>query len=149
MIAKKYNDVNLDNTVKLLVRCKQLLVSRKLAFATLQGIADFEKSAKRIRRDVDAVLEATPSDDLIASITKEAEHNLPTLVQSAITNIATLRDQHKLFSKMGATTSKGNQVLNVMAYKRRDAMRYLLREYEAIKRLVQVVDIIMPQINKA
>lgn len=70
MIAKKYSEVNLDNTVKLLVRCKQLLVSRKLAYATLQGIMEFEKSAKRIRQDVDAVLEATPSDALIATITK-------------------------------------------------------------------------------
>ena len=49
---------------------------------------------------------------------------------------------------MGATTSKGNQVLNVMAYKRRDAMRYLIREYEAIRRLIQVVDITIPQVNK-
>jgi hypothetical protein len=39
-------------------------------------------------------------------------------------------------------------VLNVMAYKRRDAMRYLLREYEAVRRLVQVVDITMPLIVK-
>jgi hypothetical protein len=70
MIAKKYSEVNLDNTVKLLVRCKQLLVSRKLAYATLQGIMEFEKSAKQIRQDVDTVLEATPSDALIASITK-------------------------------------------------------------------------------
>lgn len=46
MIAKKYSDVNLDNTVKLLVRCKQLLVSRKLAFATLRGIMEFEKTSK-------------------------------------------------------------------------------------------------------
>ena len=45
---------------------------------------------------------------------------------------------------MGATTSKGNHVLNVMAYKRRDAMRHVLREYDGVKRLVQVVDITMP-----
>jgi hypothetical protein len=47
---------------------------------------------------------------------------------------------------MGATTSKGNQVLNIMAYKRRDAMKYIKREYDSIKRLVQVVDIQMPAI---
>ena len=47
---------------------------------------------------------------------------------------------------MGATTSKGHQVLNVMAYKRRDAMRYVLREYDSLRRLVQVVDIQMPVI---
>jgi len=45
---------------------------------------------------------------------------------------------------MGATTSKGNQVLNVMAYKRRDALRYIIREYDALRRLVQVVDVQMP-----
>jgi hypothetical protein len=48
---------------------------------------------------------------------------------------------------MGATTSKGNQVLNVMAYKRRDALRYIHREYDALKRLVQVVDVQMPPIK--
>lgn len=46
MIAKKYNEVNLDNTVKLLVRCKQLLASRQLVFKTLEGIMEFEKQSK-------------------------------------------------------------------------------------------------------
>ena len=77
-------------------------------------------------------------------ITKQTMEDLPELVQEVMNNIVELRDHYKLFSKMGATTSKGNQVLNVMAYKRRDAMRYLLREYDAIKRLVQVVDVSMP-----
>ena len=49
---------------------------------------------------------------------------------------------------MGATTSKGHQVLNIMAYKGRDAMRYVCREYDAIKRLIQVVDIQIPAIQK-
>ena len=44
MIAKKYTEVNMDNTVKLLVRCKQLLQSRQLAFKTLDGIVTFENS---------------------------------------------------------------------------------------------------------
>ena len=65
-----------------------------------------------------------------------------------IDNIAELRDQYKLFSKMGATTSKGNQVLNIMAYKGRDAMKYLHREYDSVKRLVQVVDVVIPPIHK-
>jgi hypothetical protein len=53
-----------------------------------------------------------------------------------IGGICKLRDQYKLFNKIAATTSKGNQVLNIMAYKKRDAYRYIIREYEAIKRLV-------------
>jgi len=42
---------------------------------------------------------------------------------------------------MRAKTTKGTEVLNVMVYKRRDAMRFVIREFEAIKRLVQVADI--------
>ena len=42
---------------------------------------------------------------------------------------------------MRATSTKGRDVLNVMAFKRRDAMRYVVREYQAIRRLVQVADI--------
>jgi len=72
---------------------------------------------------------------------------LPQLSQGILDGIVELRDQYKLFSKMGATTSRGNQVLNVMAYKRRDALRYIVREYDAIRRLVQVVDIQMPTIS--
>ena len=72
---------------------------------------------------------------------------MPKTAQAVIDGIIKLRDHFKLFSKMGATTSRGNQVLNVMAYKRRDALKYIAREYDALRRLVQVVDVQMPQIN--
>jgi hypothetical protein len=42
---------------------------------------------------------------------------------------------------MRAISTKGRDVLNVMAWKRRDAMRYVIREYQSIKRLVQVADV--------
>jgi hypothetical protein len=61
---------------------------------------------------------------------------LPSRTKKIIGGISKLRDQYKLFNKIAATTSKGNQVLNIMAYKKRDAYRYIMREYEAIKRLV-------------
>ena len=61
---------------------------------------------------------------------------LPGRTKMIIGGICKLRDQYKLFNKIAATTSKGNQVLNIMAYKKRDAYRYIIREYEAIKRLV-------------
>ena len=57
-----------------------------------------------------------------------------------IDNIAVLRDHYRLFNTMVAITSKGNSVFNLMAYRRRDAMRYVIKEYDSIKRLVQVVD---------
>ena len=69
------------------------------------------------------------------------------MAQSIVDNIKEFRDTHRLFSKMGATTSKGNQVVNIMAYKRKDALRYLVREYDAIKRLVQVMDIKMVELK--
>ena len=41
---------------------------------------------------------------------------------------------------MVALSSKGNVVFNAMAYKRRNAQKYITKEYENIKRLVQIVD---------
>ena len=38
IIAEKYSEVNLDNTVKLLVRCKQMLTARKIAYNALKGL---------------------------------------------------------------------------------------------------------------
>ena len=45
---------------------------------------------------------------------------------------------------MVAITSKGHQVYNLMAYKRRDALRYIIKEYDGIKRLAQVIDKVDP-----
>ena len=59
MIVKKYTEVNLDNTVKLLVRCKQVLQSRTLAFKTLKGIVEFEDTSASIRKTVDKFLESS------------------------------------------------------------------------------------------
>lgn len=49
MIAKKYTEVNLDNTVKLLVRCKQVLMSRQLAYSTLSQISKFEENVAYVK----------------------------------------------------------------------------------------------------
>ena len=83
-------------------------------------------------------------DRLKPQITK-----LPITANEVIDDIATLRDHYRLFNTMVAITSKGNQVYNLMAYRRRDAMKYVIKEYEAIKRLTQVVDHVetMPVIN--
>ena len=52
-----------------------------------------------------------------------------------------MRDDYHIFSKMRATTSKGNDVANVMAYRRRDAMKFVVKEYLSIKKLVTVADV--------
>jgi len=147
MILQKYQEITIENTVKLLVRCKQLVLSRRVAYETLQKIVEFERDAYQLRQDIDLYLEQTANPEVLQKIQVKAIGELPQLAQGILDGIVELRDQYKLFSKMGATTSRGNQVLNVMAYKRRDALRYIVREYDAIRRLVQVVDIQMPAIS--
>ena len=42
LIARNYTKVNVENTAKLLVRCKQLLQARTIMYDTLKGIEQFE-----------------------------------------------------------------------------------------------------------
>lgn len=76
MIAQKYKVIDLDNTIKLLVRCKQLLLSRKLAFSTLQTILEFEAATQHIRRNVDKYLESTPQSTTLTKIRTDAEEQV-------------------------------------------------------------------------
>lgn len=140
MISKKYNKVNLENTAKLLVRCKSLLAARQLVYKTLKGIVAFEKSTKQIRQDIDKHLDSARTDHEEVGKIQSQIGALPILSNQIIDDIAMLRDHYRLFNAMVAITSKGNQVYNLMAYRRRDAMRYVIKEYEGIKRLAQVVD---------
>ena len=57
MVVKKYEDVTIENTAKLLVRCKQLILSRQLAFQTLKNIVHFERESYQLRQDIDTFLE--------------------------------------------------------------------------------------------
>jgi hypothetical protein len=72
MIAKKYTEVNLDNTVKLLVRCKQVLMSRQLAYRTLAQILNFENDIQTIKTTVDKFLESSIEDKNLVDLKKIA-----------------------------------------------------------------------------
>lgn len=61
LVTKKYKTANLENTVKLLYRSKNLLEARKLGFKVLQNILEFEKITAQIRNDVDAFLDTVAS----------------------------------------------------------------------------------------
>ena len=129
-----------ENTAKLLVRCKQLLSARQLAYKTLKGLVTFERSTKAIRQDIDKYLDSnTNSAGDLARLTSQLAQ-LPVIAKQIIDSIAILRDRYRLFNSMVAITSKGHQVFNAMAYRRRDAMRFVIKEYDSIKRLAQVVD---------
>jgi hypothetical protein len=91
MIAKKYTEVNLDNTVKLLVRCKQVLMSRQLAFKTLSQIHTFEENSFKIRNIVDKFLESSMQDKNLTEL-RDLSNNLPEQANLVIGNITELRD---------------------------------------------------------
>lgn len=125
------------------MRCKQLLEARKLAYITLFQLQQFEEKVAEVKEDVNEYLDLNEDKDnkLQIKIKKNVMEHITKLTKSIIEQIVVLRDDYKIFSKMRAKTQKGTEVLNVMVYKRRDAMRYIIREYEAIKRLVQVADV--------
>ena len=81
-------------------------------------------------------MENSQNKELLIKLKEKSCEKLPGRAKKIVSGICKLRDQYKLFNKIAATTSKGHQVLNIMAYKKRDAYRYIIREYEAIKRLV-------------
>ena len=82
----------------------------------------------------------------MAKIKQKTLTILPEKTTRIINGIEKLRDEYQLFAKMSANTSKGHHVTNVMAYKRRDAMKHVRKEYAAIRNLVKVVDIKMPPV---
>ena len=59
MITKRYKTINIENAIKLLVRCKQLLMARRLAFKVLEQLQDFDAVVTEIRNDVDRFLESS------------------------------------------------------------------------------------------
>ena len=65
---------------------------------------------------------------------------LPIVSNQILENVACLRDQHRLFSAMVALTSKGTEVCNLMPFKKRDAIKYVLKEYDDMRTLIQLVE---------
>lgn len=57
-------------------------------------------------------------------------------------NILHLRDEYKLFSRIAAMSSKTKaKVSNVFIYKKRDALKLTMQEYEDIRNLLIIFDI--------
>uniref|UniRef100_A0A7S3IU64 Uncharacterized protein n=1 Tax=Strombidium inclinatum TaxID=197538 RepID=A0A7S3IU64_9SPIT len=62
--------------------------------------------------------------------------------KQAIENIYHMRDFYRLFENMSAISSKSNQqVRNVMVFRRRNALRYVVKEWEATSKLSKVVSV--------
>lgn len=141
MISNRYAEVNVENATKLLVRCKHLLMARRCVYKTLKNLVFFERVVKEIRKNVDQYLES-PSRSLGQKIEVHCVGNDRSLVevsQTILKEICELKQTYKLFAGMQAVSSKGYRVQDKMTFKRRDAERYIVKEYLAIKRLVQVI----------
>ena len=80
---------------------------------------------------------------------EELTLKLPVVTLSIKDGIFKLRDDYKLFTKTAATTSKNSFVTNIFVYKKRDALKTCVSNYEEIRKLVTVFDIkSMPYINE-
>ena len=56
MLASKYNEITIENTAKLLVRCKSLISTRTLVYKTLKNLLVFEKATKQIKAGINQQL---------------------------------------------------------------------------------------------
>ena len=94
-----------------------------------------------IKRIVDQNLSESLDQDTINKILTLAK-KLPPLTQSVRENIIHLRDEYKLFSRIAALSTKSKAVVsNVFIYKKRDALKWCIQEYEDVRRLLTVFDI--------
>lgn len=55
-VLEKYQDITVENTIRLLVKCRQLILTRRLVFQTLRHILKFQKTVARIRFEIDLYL---------------------------------------------------------------------------------------------
>jgi len=67
---------------------------------------------------------------------------VPAIALGIKKNILKLRDDFKLFSRTTAVSVKTKNVIsNVFIYKKKDALKYVLQEYEDVRNLVTILDI--------
>ena len=118
-----------------------MLEARSRIFRALKDLQMHELLVSDIKRIVDQNLSESLDQDTINKILTLAK-KLPPLTQSVRENIIHLRDEYKLFSRIAALSTKSKAVVsNVFIYKKRDALKWCIQEYEDVRRLLTVFDI--------
>lgn len=118
-----------------------MLEARSRIFRVLKDLQTHESLVADIKHIVDLNLADSVDHETLAKILALA-HRLPPLTQSLRTNICKLRDDYPLFGRIAALSSKSKTVVsNVFIYKKRDALKWCLQEYEDVRRLLTVFDI--------
>ena len=70
---------------------------------------------------------------------KKLAMKLVTLTTQIRQTLVHLRDDLKLFSRIAALTTRSKSLVsNLFIYKKRDALKFALKEYEAIRQLMNV-----------
>jgi|LauGreDrversion4_2_1035121.scaffolds.fasta_scaffold892662_1 hypothetical protein len=94
-----------------------------------------------LRKVVDINLTDSIDEETLRKI-RELAFKIPPVTISIKKNILNLRDEYKLFSRIAAMSSKTKAVIsNVFIFKKKDALRQALQEYENVRNLVTVFDI--------
>ncbi len=132
------NQVTVQNTYKCLIWCKIMLKAKQVAVQLLRDLKKHEDLSNDIKLVIDKHLEDSVDDETIEKI-RQLALKLPQLTLAIKQGIVTLRDEYKIFqNKKGSKTS---QLSNVFVYRKRDALKQVLQEYDNVRNLVQVFDI--------
>ncbi|CDW79972.1 UNKNOWN [Stylonychia lemnae] len=140
-IVESFKEANVQNTYKCLVRCRVMIEARNLMYEVLKDIQKHEQLVQDIKKVVDLHLEQSIDEDSIREIQALAML-LPNITMNLKNNIIRLRDEYKMFQRNGLTNKRAKILIsNVFIYKKRDALKLILQEYEDIRNLVMVFDI--------
>lgn len=137
-ILKEHKEITPSNTLKMLQKSKKLMEGRRLIVTVMRDLEIHESLVADIRRVSDQQLSENFESHTIESIKKLALKLVP-LTHKIKETIFYLRDELKIFQRIAALTSRSKTLVNnLFIYKKRDALRFILKEYEAIRQLMSV-----------
>ena len=88
-----------ENALKILIKCKQLLKTRRLCYNTLQCILNYKELVDKVKKNIDKYF-VNPNEYLRKMLEKICNENLTGLLELILSSIEELRSKHNLFSGM-------------------------------------------------
>ena len=118
--------VQVNNTLRLLEKCKTMLEGRRLIFQVLRDLDLHQEMICDLRKVVDINLTDSVDEETLAKI-RELAFKIPPVTQAIKRSILHLRDEYKLFSRIAAMSTKTKAVVsNIFIFKKKDALRCAL-----------------------
>ena len=107
--------------------------ARRLMVAVMAELELHESLVSDIRKITDQQLSESIDDETVQRIKKLAIKLVPLTLQIKRT-LLYLRDDLKIFSRIAALSSRSKTLVsNVFIYKKRDALKYTIKEYEGVR----------------